>query len=166
MATRTSSKDKASAPKAQKKPLKSKQDAPKRTIKPERSKQVLIKNKDIAWVWHGVLDSSLEARPLLRPLAQGERTMDYMVQAQHAPLPQQQGAQLTLRMRVQINVQNEPYVLAEMHYSGIVNEQLSEAKLGEVYNALYPFARQALLASLAITGHQPPLPEDFSELQQ
>lgn len=118
------------------------------------------------WVWHGLLDASIEARPLLRVLGNGERTMDYMVQAVHAPLSQQGGVQLTLRLRTQISAQDGPLTLAEIHYSGIVNKPLVPEEMGAYYEALYPFARLAVLGVLEQTGHMPPLPEHFHELNQ
>jgi hypothetical protein len=146
------------------KTVKSKNIKPKQEIrlKLERPKG----SQKPAWLWHGVLDLSLEARPLLRPLKVGERTMDYLVQAHHAALPQQGVTQLTLRLRTQITAADGPLVLAEMHYSGMIDIQQNAETLGDFFAELYPLARSALLATLAQVGHMPPLPEHFHELNQ
>jgi hypothetical protein len=166
MATRKTTSVAAKATKAQ--PVKGVKSEAKQTLKSplERPKKAVKAPKAPLWVWHGLLDASIEARPLLRVLAKGERTMDYMVQAHHAPLPQQGGVQLTLRLRTQISAQDGPLILAEIHYSGIVNTQLTSGEMAPYYEALYPFARIAILALLGQTGHTPPLPEHFYELNQ
>jgi hypothetical protein len=140
----------------------------KQTVKKVVSSKTNLKKaeKGFSWVWHGILDLSMEARPLLRSLEKGERTMDYLVQANHAPIPQREATQLTLRLRTQISVQDGPLTLAEIHYSGIANKALQPAEMPPFFEALYPLARTALLQALGQVGHNPPLPERFSELNQ
>jgi len=73
---------------------------------------------------------------------------------------------LTLRLRAQIDLKDEPFILAEMHYAGIVNQQLSAEQVVAYQTNLYTAARQALLKALLLVGQTPPIPLDVSQLNQ
>jgi hypothetical protein len=111
------------------------------------------------------IDASLEFRPPLRPLAPGERSLEFAVQANHATLPQGGGTQVDLRLRAEILLPEGPMGLAEIHYLGVANLPNTPENVSLLHSQLYPIARAGLQTLLQLAGQVPPLPPSWDDIK-
>lgn len=135
-----------------KKPAPAKKSANKNKEKP-------VKPQNSPLLAHWLHDISLESAGPNRAFAPGERQLELLVRAQHGTISQEGHVRLELRLRAHIHIQNATLAVAEIKYAGVVEKLHSESEVPALLAEIYPFARQALEATLAMVGHQAPLPE-------
>ncbi|NBX86296.1 MAG: hypothetical protein EBQ80_03515 [Proteobacteria bacterium] len=104
-------------------------------------------------------DASLEVLRPASSYAVGERQLEFAVRANHATAQQGDNIKLTLLLRAHIHASNQTLAIAEISHSAIIKTLLNNHNLAESFAALYPTARQSLANLLALSGHNPPLPE-------
>lgn len=104
-------------------------------------------------------DASLEVFRPASAYAVGERQLEFAVRANHATSQQGDSIKITLLLRAHIHAANQTLALAEISHSAIINMLPQDHILAESFAQLYPTARQSLANLLALSGHNPPLPD-------
>jgi hypothetical protein len=141
------------------------------THKPKNIIKAKVKQKSnphsLVDIWQIItpIDASLEFRPPLRPLAPGERSLEFAVQANHTTLPQGGGTQIDLRLRAEILLPEGPMGLAEIHYLGVAKLSNTAENVALLHSQLYPIARAGLQTLLHLVGQEPPLPLSWDDIK-